>query len=102
MSPFDIARLVDDDARLRVVAREGARAQVVHERSFLPASAFADLSVSVLRRGDGTGLLIAAPLSPGELRLVLEYARSGIADAPALSEAGDSTPERTVLDIGLA
>ena len=99
VAPYDGARLVEPDARLRLLVREAARLQVLHERSFLPASAFADLPVRVLRRGDGTGILVAAALSSGELRLIAEYARSGIADAPALSEAGDPSPERTVFDV---
>lgn len=99
--PDDMARFLGGDVRLRVVERGPRRDRVLHERSFLPAPAYAPAPIRVLRRRDGAGLAIAIPLAPGQLRLAATYARTGVPDAPDLSEAGSTDPEETFLDVGL-
>jgi hypothetical protein len=91
-------------ADLRVMS---SPANAGHFRRFLPASAYAVSDFKVLRKADGTGMLIVPPvaggvLEPGEYRLTLTYRRDNSAADPksqVLSEADDTSVETVVIDV---
>lgn len=89
---------------LRLVGSAGA---VIHQRQFLPASAYSAVDVRAVRKADGSALfLFAAPgttlPTTGSLRLSFKLTRdlSGSFPAtPVLRQAGDVSPELAVLDL---
>jgi hypothetical protein len=100
-------RLSATGARIRLVNGMG---EVLHERTFLPASAYrAVTGVRVLRGRDGTAFFLFIPprgpateLAPGEYRLRFVYRRRPRPDAPAPEiqrQGGSDLPETAVLDV---
>jgi hypothetical protein len=74
-----------------------------HARRFLPDSAFSPLPARVLRKADGTGFFFVPDGSPpdpaGVLRFRMTYHRVRPAAGRPLSQAGDRSPERVLLDV---
>ena len=103
--PFDVGRLrlPAAGALLRVVEPDGGGG---HARLCLPGSQFTTLDVDVLRRRDGSGLIIIPrndlPLAAGTYRILMSYRRDLTAIDPGsvvLSENGDSSDEVVVLEV---
>lgn len=103
-SPFP-----QDGVDLRV---RGAVGEPDHARRFLPQGRFGDLgSVRMLRRADGTGVLLfrrvnadgnVTPFDAALHRLSLEYRRDNRQRDPGgivLSQSGSTIPESVVLDL---
>lgn len=89
--------------RLRLVSPSGKAEQT---QTFLPVSEFGPATARILRRADGTGLLVAAAagraLSKGVWRLAFTYRRDNTAADPkstVLSQGGDSSSELAVIDL---
>jgi hypothetical protein len=99
--PEDMARLLGDDVRLRLVERTQGEDLTLHERSFLPSTAYAAAALRILRRADGAALALVVPLAPGHMEIAMQFARTGVVGAPDLSENGATDAEQTVLDLGL-
>ncbi len=79
-------------------------------RADLNTSSYNEVQIGVLRKADGSGLMIVAPdptqlgsfLPPGEYRFVFKYRRDNRAKEPTsdvLSEAGDKSPEEVTVDL---
>src|SRR5262249_55877173 len=72
---------------------------------------YTDMPISVLRKADGTGVMIVAPGGPtssgsllpqGQYRLTFTYRRDNRTNDPnsdVLSEAGDTSPEQVTIDL---
>jgi hypothetical protein len=90
---------------LRLESPSGA---VLHQRQFLPASAFAPLELCAIRKPDGTGSFLftpagsALPSLPATLRLSFTFARNAGADQPVLRQAGSELAELATLELVLA
>lgn len=88
-------------AELRVVAPQGPG----HRRIFVqPAEFVALASPKVVRRADGTGLVLLpfgapSPLIEGQYRLVLTYHRERTGQVHPFSQAGDKSSEVAAIDI---
>ena len=83
---------------------------VVHARRFFAPLNYAAVNAKVIRRADGTGLVIVVPaanapgtaLPPGQYRMNLTYLRDNTAASSAsqvLSENGSTQPEVVALDV---
>src|SRR5207249_4916763 len=79
---------------------------IQHRRTILPPSAFAAVNIRLLRKPDGTGVILvpdaAAQFSAGEYRILMTYRRDNRANAPTstvLSESGDHSPEHVLIDV---
>lgn len=84
----------------------GLAGEVIDERRFLRAAAWAPLSVRMLRSGDGTAVVLLADgggtLPAGQIRLTAEFRRDNQAedaDSIVLTEGGESLPETAVLTV---
>jgi len=94
-------RFPSGGAELRVVAPAGPG----HRRTFVPPAehgAFAN--PKVIRRADGTGLVLLplggpVPLIEGQYRVELTYHRERSGQVHTFSQAGDRASERAVIDI---
>ena len=88
---------------LRIVAPDGTSG---HTRRFYPGSVYVEtLSAQVLRKADGTGFfipLVQSNLPGAEYRMDITYRRDNRhidPESQVLSEAGDTSAERVILDI---
>lgn len=100
-APEDMARFTGDDVRLRLVERAPTGDRRLHERSFLRDAAYVPTPLRVIRRLDGAALALAVALSPGQLRIRTQFARTGVTGAPDLSEGGATDAELTALDVSI-
>ena len=86
------------DLRLR-----DPRGAVLHNRRFLPADAFADEAMRVLRNADGTAMLLAPDgggiLAEATYRVTLRYSKDAGPGLPRLSQGGDESDETAWIDI---
>lgn len=74
---------------------------VLHARRFLAASAYTPASTRIIRKRDGAAMFIAGPAA-GQRRLTFTFNRDNRSTDPSslvLSEGGDRTAERVVLDV---
>ncbi|MEA2602073.1 MAG: hypothetical protein QOF89_3065 [Acidobacteriota bacterium] len=94
-------RFLSGGAEMRVVAPEGPG----HQRTFVPPAEYVPLtSPKMVRRADGTGLVLLpfgspSPLIEGQYRLDLLYHREKSDQVHPFSQAGDRSPERAAIDI---
>jgi hypothetical protein len=103
----DPARRISYSIELRLIAPDG---RVIHARHFLPHEDYLFDQVKLLRKADGTGVIIArdhvgalfVPFPLLQYRLQLSYKRDNKARAPTnriFSQAGDDSDEIVSLDI---
>ncbi|HEV7669995.1 MAG TPA: hypothetical protein VGS22_15850 [Thermoanaerobaculia bacterium] len=85
-------------AELRLVAPDGTPG---HARTFLGPETYTPVTATVLRKADGTGLVLLPEGDAGadSLRLTLTYHRCREEAGRAFSQEGDKGPERVTLDI---
>jgi hypothetical protein len=93
-------------AELRLRTPDGAPG---HARLFLPALAYTAVPAAglrMVRKADGTGVFLclenAVAITPGDYRLELTFRRDNLTQDPGsqvLRQAGDTGPERVILDL---
>lgn len=94
-------RLRKQGTELRLVAPDGS---LGHGRTFLPAETYLPippLTVKILRKADGTGLILVpdGDAGAGPLRLYLTYHRERKEAGRVFRQAGDKGPEKVTIDI---
>jgi hypothetical protein len=94
-------RFPSGGAELRVMAPAGPG----HRRTFVPPAEHVALAnPKLIRRADGTGLVLLpfggpSPLVEGQYRVALTWHRERSGQVHTFSQAGDRTPEKAVIDI---
>lgn len=91
-------RLRQGGVSLRIAGPDGRSG---HSRAFLPDSGYSPVTVSALRKADGTGLFLfpSADGAPASYRLRWVYHRDRNEAGRAFSQAGSRAPERVTLDL---